>query len=362
MLFFVIRNSCSYKKSGHKKEVHILEKLILFVLMLTLLNGKTDAQTLADSAISLDGNNDYIQLGTYNNQTELTIEAWVRVSGITGDFQAIVSSQALEFVHLQMGNSGNTAVYYNSGFVFLPIISPNPQNEWRHIAISCKSGDIKIFENGNLFASAVNTFSYITNGNNIRVGSGYAGTRFFNGAIDEVRIWNVARSIEQIQATMNDTLNSNYLTADSGLIAYYRFDKLENLGVGNDGLVDDVRDLSISASHGDLVGDAFLIPSNTIVGIDMETNLNPDNFSLKQNYPNPFNPNTKIKYELNIKANVNITIYNINGRKIKTLVNQVQNSGEYTVSFDATGLASGIYIYKLKTDSFKQSRKMLLVR
>ncbi len=87
-----------------------------------------------------------------------------------------------------------------------------------------------------------------------------------------------------------------------------------------------------------------------------------DGFHLKQNYPNPFNPVTVINYRLSKKSNVQVIIYDINGRKIKTFVKQLQNAGEHSISFDATGLASGIYIYNLKTDMFEQSRKMLLLR
>ncbi len=85
-------------------------------------------------------------------------------------------------------------------------------------------------------------------------------------------------------------------------------------------------------------------------------------FSLAQNYPNPFNPVTVINYRLASKSEIQLIIYDIIGREIKTLVNQVQNSGEHSINFDASGFASGIYIYKLKTNSFEQSRKMLLLR
>lgn len=90
--------------------------------------------------------------------------------------------------------------------------------------------------------------------------------------------------------------------------------------------------------------------------------INPEAFELFQNYPNPFNPSTKINYNLVTKSHIKLSIYDITGRKIKTLVNQQQSVGRHSISFDASGLASGIYIYKLKADSFVQSRKMLLVR
>ena len=80
--------------------------------------------------------------------------------------------------------------------------------------------------------------------------------------------------------------------------------------------------------------------------------LFPHKFYLEQNYPNPFNPSTKISYQLNTQSHIQLTIYDISGREIKTLVKQSQIVGTHSINFDATGLASGVYIYKLKSDSF----------
>ncbi len=96
----------------------------------------------------------------------------------------------------------------------------------------------------------------------------------------------------------------------------------------------------------------------------------PENFILYQNYPNPFNPNTTIKYSIpNIEtANVNVklTVYDILGREIKTLVNANQGVGKYSVQFNATtasgGLPSGVYFYTLRAGNFVQTKKMILVK
>jgi len=85
-------------------------------------------------------------------------------------------------------------------------------------------------------------------------------------------------------------------------------------------------------------------------------------FNLFQNYPNPFNPSTTIKYHLNNRAKIKISIFDIEGRVIKTLVNQTKNSGDHAILFDASDLASGVYIYNLKVDNFVQGRKMLLLK
>jgi Secretion system C-terminal sorting domain len=85
----------------------------------------------------------------------------------------------------------------------------------------------------------------------------------------------------------------------------------------------------------------------------------PGNFELQQNYPNPFNPKTIINYELRI--DVKLMVYDALGREVQTLVNGSPKVGRHSVTFDASGLTSGIYYYKLTAGNFKQTRKMLLL-
>ena len=99
-------------------------------------------------------------------------------------------------------------------------------------------------------------------------------------------------------------------------------------------------------------------------GVDDGTQglLIPDRFELQQNYPNPFNPITAVKYELPRECYVILTIYNILGQKVATLVDGEQKAGYKTVRSDAGLRSSGIYFYRLKTSDFVQTRKMILLR
>jgi hypothetical protein len=85
-------------------------------------------------------------------------------------------------------------------------------------------------------------------------------------------------------------------------------------------------------------------------------------FALKQNYPNPFNPTTGIRYRVSGTSHVTLVVYDVLGREVAVLVNEVKAPGSYEASFDATGLASGVYLYTLQAAGFVQTRKMLLVR
>ncbi len=88
----------------------------------------------------------------------------------------------------------------------------------------------------------------------------------------------------------------------------------------------------------------------------------PVNLVLDQNYPNPFNPTTTIKYEIPKNSFVKLSIYDLLGREISTLVNQAQNAGYHEVTFNAKDLASGIYIYQIQAGEFSRIKKMLLMK
>jgi hypothetical protein len=88
----------------------------------------------------------------------------------------------------------------------------------------------------------------------------------------------------------------------------------------------------------------------------------PKIFELSQNYPNPFNPTTTIRFSLPEASTVKLTIYNILGQEIRTLLNEYKEAGIHTLNFDASELNSGIYVYKLEAGNFVQTRKMTLVK
>lgn len=85
-------------------------------------------------------------------------------------------------------------------------------------------------------------------------------------------------------------------------------------------------------------------------------------FRLFQNYPNPFNPTTTIRFSIPQTGNVKLVIYDILGRKVKTLIDEYKPTGTYEVSFDGSGLAGGVYFYKLRAGNFIQTKKMILMK
>jgi len=102
----------------------------------------------------------------------------------------------------------------------------------------------------------------------------------------------------------------------------------------------------------------FLLPSDVI----LSENSAPVDFALHQNFPNPYNPATTITYNLPIKSQVDLFIYNTLGESIKHLVSEEKKAGQHSVEFNAENLSSGIYFYRLQSGSFVETKKMILMK
>ena len=111
-------------------------------------------------------------------------------------------------------------------------------------------------------------------------------------------------------------------------------------------------------------GEGFVVWSvdlNLVVGINDEE-IELIDFSLTQNYPNPFNPSTTIRYEIPENQFVTLKVYDLLGKEVATLVNEEKQAGSYSVDFDASNLTTGMYIYKIQTGDFVDTKKMILIK
>jgi hypothetical protein len=98
-----------------------------------------------------------------------------------------------------------------------------------------------------------------------------------------------------------------------------------------------------------------------VKGSDKDINNMPLSYSLEQNYPNPFNPTTIINWQLAANSFVSIKVYNMLGSEVKTLVNGYKTQGNYSVSFDASNLASSVYFYQMRPGSYIATKTMMLL-
>ncbi|HRE42061.1 MAG TPA: YCF48-related protein [Ignavibacteria bacterium] len=152
--------------------------------------------------------------------------------------------------------------------------------------------------------------------------------------------------------TSNDG-GDNYLVQASGTFNHLYGVSLKGF---TDGVV--VGEIGSSGTNGFVV----MTSSNGAVGISQVGSEVPAQYTLSQNFPNPFNPSTKINFSIPKTGMVQLAVYDMTGKLVSNLVNNVLNVGTYSYEFNASNLSSGTYIYKIITNDFVQTKKMTLIK
>jgi len=275
-----------------------MKYLLLGLLFILHLNYLSFAQSSFGNTIDFDGAGDYAS--TVNEPVfptgNGTIEIWLKIRSITeaSNFQI---GDMFFAKNEEQWNEGDFYMFFESasGKLKARIQSPPSQppietdvqsnssfwnhNEiWFHMAFTWGNQGMRLYVNTELQSNQSSVIhSALNNAYNFYVGAhgymlhngSYIVAEFFDGQIDEVRIWNYQRTSEQLFALWDAPLDSGYYSSiDSGLVGYWTFDELEDLGINNDG-VDDVRDFSILHNHLDLSGDAHLVPSNVVIPVEL---------------------------------------------------------------------------------------------
>jgi hypothetical protein len=340
-------------------------KYILSIIILLSTSFFVNAQ---NRVLNLDGDADYAFANddtSFSITDAVTVAAWVKINS-NGTTSSIarkgatltpayslnkVSSDRFTF-WVALGSWVNSG--YSSTIATI--------GEWYHVAGVYDGSEIKTYVNGDLEASSLYSGAIPTTTDNFYIGvDASTWVEYFNGSVEELSVWSKALTEAQIQTVMNDSLSAAYYqTSDSGLVAYWKFNELEDLGVNSDG-ADDVRDLSINGNHIDLQGDAFIEPGGP-AGVELISNEIPVDFSLNQNYPNPFNPSTTVNFSIPEATFVSLKIFNSLGEEVETLVAQELILGNYKYSWNAINLPSGVYFYKLQTKNFVETKKMILLK
>lgn len=219
-------------------------------------------------------------------------------------------------------------------------LNENITIDWFFWNIDCSNGTFITFGGNNLF---FNGYYVVNNSPN--------QYNFANGK--------VARFTIPKSEKFDSLLIMNGINPDSALVFMFAN------GMSGDtlGLNSFQTDTTVvfEASHFSQIlgGDKALY--STLSSEDQESSI-PTQFSLRQNYPNPFNPSTTIEYGLPERTFVELKIFNILGKEVATLVNSTQEAGMHNVTFDASKLTSGVYLYKIKTSKFTEFKKMILLK
>jgi hypothetical protein len=287
----------------------------------------------------------------------------------------IVQSNPPTFTKTTFADTLAVGIYpqFVAGHINVVESPPVPDSVWvQHVTGSPgQLVNVEVYGYNSLLLDTLNlAFEYssddITYANTI-----FDGTRS-SGAASNVVLVNT--DIRQVLITINFS-QAMPLDSGSGILAIMQFDIEADAAYG-DVVIDSTRYLGAqSLEFSPLVGNSYTpyftpgvvtISENTSVDDDARVAL-PTAYSLKQNYPNPFNPATEISFDLPRAGNVQLNVYNILGRKVNTLIDDYLTAGRHSVTFNGTAddgnpLASGIYLYRLITEEFVDSKKMTLMK
>ncbi len=187
---------------------------------------------------------------------------------------------------------------------------------------------------------------------------------------------------EAIQINMNASSGSEGGTVEVWLDAIETGDKIAEVNITNTGSVSEYKIFraelteAVSGEHdvylrfiGEQDGTelfrlkSFFFSTEILVSNEEELSMdNPDDFKLNQNYPNPFNPSTNISYSLPEQSDIRLTVFDALGRSVEVLEEGLKSAGNYSVTWDASNRASGVYFYKLEANGQVFTQKMLLIK
>ncbi len=237
----------------------MIQKHLLFLFIMLCCSGAR-AQ-FSGNALDFDGSNDMVDIATMPAvftspaTNDFTIEAWVNPRGSV--FARILFAQASTSNFVSLGtNTGNTIYFYvikNGTTVSIATSSSIPQNQWTHVAArwTSTSSTAEVFFNGVLQSGGAGGSSSTGTSALMTIGARTGGSQHFNGQIDELRVWNSAISLCQIQANMNNTLPAT----QSGLLMNYNFN--QGVAGATNTTVTALPDLSGNAYNGTLTNVAL---------------------------------------------------------------------------------------------------------
>jgi hypothetical protein len=282
----------------------------------------------------------------------VTIEGWVKIGGSTTP-NTVLNKGGSSFDY-QLGINGTTTnpFFRAQSTIVIATTMTVSVGVWTHLAVTFDGTTVRFYKNGEMQFSQVAAAVLGSSTNEMRIGRG--GSDPGSGNLEEVRLWSIARTPGAIDS---NKCRKYFPLNTPGLKAIWHFDST---------YTDSVSGYNGTPTSG-LVGfDTLTFPHPTmncnLVGIQQTGNEIPSSYFLSQNYPNPFNPMTTIEFSLPKGEFVEITIFDVTGREVATIVQDPFQAGTYKVTFDATSLSSGVYFYKLTAGNFTDTKKMLLVK
>ena len=186
--------------------------------------------------------------------------------------------------------------------------------------------------------------------------------RLFAGASTAIPFSYTHGSWQTAKVVANLNIDSAVFVVNGNIVHTWRY-TAGTFGAGCPKVLDANNFFGAEATDEMYVDDYYYNP-NTIwpTGVKQQSQEIPVTFALEQNYPNPFNPTTNIKFSIPTQGLVTLKVFNSLGKEVATLVNEVTNTGTYVVDFDAGNLTSGVYFYRLQSDNFSETKRMILIK
>jgi len=363
-----------------------------------------------NSSMLFSGNDSYVEGTNPGNNlptgnSPRTITAWIKEYSFhpwgNNIFHYGLDQAAPTNFHLYTTD----VIRFGNGYDFGVVAGTTPivDSTWHFVAGVYEGGSehiAKVYVDGKLDGTGVlSTEPNTILGSNWKIGRFMTGSNNFDGGIDELKVYNVALSDQQIWDMYKATTTAPtllYPGNDSTLINPYPTIILNwdstvtanqyRLLIASDSLFNTIiKDTLTNTSSFDLYYEVFIYSDNlywkvrtindggvgpwsevnhfNFIYTDVKTEDQlPTEFALKQNYPNPFNPSTKISYQLPVSSNVTLKVFDVLGNEVATLVDEEKPAGVYEINFNSNKLASGVYLYKLQAGGFTETRKMILMR
>lgn len=293
--------------------------------------------------LNFDGVDDRVELSNESNfdfTSTFSIEAWIRVTSFTQEWQTVISKGAEGPRIHRFGVSDFIAFGTGPANDLVSTVSVNDGN-WHHIAATCNNGFKSLYVDGVLQSTQIVGTPIVTNNDNVRIGSqidGYSTLRAFHGDIDEVRIWNKALTASDITNTMNCELQNT----ETGLVAYYKFN--QGTDAADNTAITTLTDASGNANNGTLVNftktgttSNFLAGSPIVTGTNCAV-LSNESFEVANNikiYPNPSNG----IFAIETQEDSTVEVFDMIGKKVYS--NKV-SGGSSTI--DLSNYTNGIYL------------------
>ncbi len=260
-------------------------------------------------------------------------------SGGTGWFISSLSATSVKALAIDgnflVAGCGNAAGVY---------ISTNNGNNWSSTTLNNKT-----------------VYSLAMNGDNIYAGTGSGvyystdrGTTWTHSSLNNELVY--ALAVDGSSVFAGTELHGIYISDNGGISWIQRNEGLGNITIHSLRVVNNFIFAGASANgvYRRQIGD--------LVGLSSSSSQIPNEISLSQNFPNPFNPTTTIKFGLNKQGAVNISIYDVTGKRVEELLNDEMKAGTYEVNWNASNYSSGTYFYTITAEDFRETKKMLLIK